>query len=129
MDGPRRNRDQRNLKKINMSLKYRFASSTRFKINRILKLDHFVNYCSSKNNFMNDSITYVDERPTIEENISITVRDTEITRAMLEISRSPKLDRSRGSPLDALLPVYLTPYFICSLVRKLTVCHFTADSY
>ena len=31
-----------------MNFMYRFASTIRRKINRILKLDHFVNYCFSK---------------------------------------------------------------------------------
>ena len=33
---------------------YRFASTIRCKMNRILKMDHFVNYCFSKINFLND---------------------------------------------------------------------------
>ena len=37
----------------------------------------FVNYCFSKNNFLNDSIAYVNERSTIKANISRTVRDTD----------------------------------------------------
>ena len=41
----------------------------------------FVNYCFSKNNFLNHSIAYVNERSTIKANISKTVRDTKITRS------------------------------------------------
>ena len=64
-----------------MSLKYKFASTIRCEINRILKLYHFVNYCFSKNNFLNDSIAFVNERSAIKVNISRTVRDTEMTRS------------------------------------------------
>ena len=67
-----------------MNFKYRFVSAIRCKINRILKLDHFVNYCFSKNNFLNDSIAYVNERSTIKANISRTVRDTQMTRCRFE---------------------------------------------
>ena len=90
-----------------MSLKFRFASTIRCKINRILKLDHFVNYYFSKNNFLNDLIAYVNERSTIKANISRTVRDADITRSTFgEINvffHSPKFDRNRGSHC-ALLP-------------------------
>ena len=65
-----------------MSLKYRFASTIRCKINRICKLNHFVNYCFSKNNFLNNSIAYVNKKSTVKANISRMVRDTETTRSM-----------------------------------------------
>ena len=84
-----------------MSLQYRFASTIRCKINKILKAESFLNYCFSENNSWNDSIAYVSERSTIKANISRTVRDTEMTRSTFgDISvffHSPKFDRNRGS--------------------------------
>ena len=62
-----------------MSLKYRFASTIRCKINRILKLDRLKIIVSVKKFFFNDSIAYVNERSTVKANISRTVRDTKIT--------------------------------------------------
>ena len=53
-----------------MPSKYRFASTIRCKIKRILKLDHFVNYSFSKNNIFNYSIVYVNDKSTIKVNIS-----------------------------------------------------------
>ena len=83
-----------------MPFKYRFASTMRCKINRILKLDHFINYCFSKNNFLNDSIAYVNERSTVKANISRMVRDTEMTHCTFVdnnvIFHSPKLDTNKG---------------------------------
>ena len=84
-----------------MPFKYRFASTIRFKINMILKLDHFVNYCFSKNNFLNDSIAHVNERSTIKANISRTVRDTKMTcytfGDTIDFFHSTKFDRNRCS--------------------------------
>ena len=84
-----------------MPFKCRFASTIRCKIKKMLKLDHFVNYCFSKNNFSNDSIAHVNERSTIKANISSTVRDMEMTRCTFGDTNVsfhyPKFDRNRGS--------------------------------
>ena len=84
-----------------MPFKYRFASIIRCKVNRILKLDQFVNYSFSKNNFLNDSIAYVNERSIIKANISRTVKDTKMTSCTFGDTNvffhSPKFDRNRGS--------------------------------
>ena len=40
-----------------------------------------MNYCVSENDFLNHSIAYVNERPTIKANILKTVRDTKVTRS------------------------------------------------
>ena len=41
----------------------------------------FVNYCFSKNNFLNHSIVYVIERSTIKAYISRTVGEAKMTRS------------------------------------------------
>ena len=77
------------------------CKTIRCKINRILKLDYFVNYCFSKTNFLNDSIAYVVERCTIEANIWRAVRDTEMIGGTFGgtnvFFHSPKFDKNRGS--------------------------------
>ena len=83
-----------------MPSKYWFISTVRCKINRMLKLDHFVNYYFSKNDILNDSIAYVDEGSTIKVNISRTVRDMELTHCMFGDTNvffhSPEFGRNRG---------------------------------
>ena len=90
------------------------------KSNRIHKLDHSINYCFDKNNFLNDSIANVNERSTIKTNISRTVRDTEMIRSTfgdINVFHSPKFDRSKGSRWDALLPVCHTVFRMFSCLR------------
>ena len=41
----------------------------------------------------------------------------------------PEIWQKQRQSLDALLLVYVTPYFACFLVYKLTVSHFTSVSY
>ena len=41
----------------------------------------------------------------------------------------PRIWQKYRQSLDALLPVYVTPYFACFLVYKLAVSHFTSSSY
>ena len=74
-----------------MPFKYRFTSTIRCKINIV----------SVKNNFLNDSVPYVNERSTIKANISRTVRDTKMTRCTFGDTNvffhSPTFDRNRDS--------------------------------
>ena len=67
----------------------------------MLKLDHLWIFASGKNNFLNHSIAYVNERSTIKANISKTVRDTKVTRSKFwDVSvffYSPKFDRNEGN--------------------------------
>ena len=98
-----------------MSLKYGFSGTIRRKINGIQKLDHFVNYCFSKNNFWNDSIAYVNERSTIKANISRTIRDTEMTRSMYGDIKV-FFDRNRQL-LDAFFPICHTVFCMFSCLQ------------
>ena len=78
-----------------------------------------MNYCFSKNNFLNHSIAYVNERSTIKANISKTVRDTKMTRSTFETSMSSFIPRNL-TEIEAITGC--TFACICNTVFRMFSC-------
>ena len=79
-----------------------------------------MSYCFSKNNFLNHSIAYVNERSTVKANISKTVRDTKMTRSTFRdvnvFFYFPKFDRNRGNHYRCTFAC------ICNTVFRMFCC-------